>query len=148
MLITLISYKISLGLWFELQITLLSTFSSDQGAQNNIGKMFWNLIVIRNGSYHLNVELFLSFCESWFENDEIVAVGTDFKIDTLSECRHLATSKIDSSMYFSCTITEPKHVWVVFSVAILESGNYGDCVELLSIESGIISQIMVDLMNS
>ncbi len=79
--------------------------------------------MIGDWSNHLNVELFLIICESWFEHGKIITIEVGLEMDALSECWHLATCEVYSSLNFARTVTEVEHTGVVLSLAILQSGN-------------------------
>lgn len=72
---------------------------------------------------------------------------TGFKIDALGEGWHFSTCQVDSAFDFTCAVTEFEHVGVILTIAVFESGDDGDGVELLSIEKGIIGELVIDLMD-
>ena len=48
----------------------------------------------------------------------------------------------------SCSIAEEEHVGVVFPPEAFESANDGDGVKWLSVEDGVLGEVMVDLIES
>lgn len=110
--------------------------------------MFGNLVVIGDWTNHLDVEFLLIISESGFKNDEVVAVEIGFKVHSFGKGGHFSTCEVDSSLYFSGAIAELEHVGVVFPVAVFKSGYNGDGVELLVIESGVVFEFVVDLVDS
>jgi hypothetical protein len=109
--------------------------------------MFSDEVVIGDRTNHLYVELFLVISESWFEDNEIVAVVIGLKVNALCESGHLTSCEVNSSLDFSSTVTELEHVGVVLSMAVLKSGHNGDSVELLSVKGGIIFQLVINLVD-
>ena len=95
----------------------------------------------------MNIKLFLTISKSGFKNYEIVTVEVGFEVKSLCERGHFASSEVDSALNFTGAIAEFEHIGVVLSVDFFESGYDRDGVEFLVVESGIVFEIVIDLVD-
>lgn len=109
--------------------------------------MFRNHVHVGDWSDHLDVKLLFSVCESGFKNDKIVAVEVGFEVESFGEWGHFSPCEIDPALDFTGAVAEFEHVGVVLAVDFLESGDDGDGVEFLSVESGVVLEVVVDLVD-
>lgn len=110
--------------------------------------MFGNDVHVGDRSDHLDVELLFSIGKPGFEDYKIVIVEVGFEVESFSEGGHFSSREVDSALDFTSAVAKFEHVGVVLSVDFFESGYDGDGVEFLSVESGIVFKIVVDLMDS
>lgn len=121
--------------------------SSDHRTQNNIRKMLRNHIVVCDWSDHLNVKFFFVVCKSRLQYHKIITVKFAFEIDSFCEAGHSSSSEVDSALDFTGAITKFEHARVAFLFWIFKPGDNRNCVEFLAVESSVILEIVVDLMD-
>lgn len=118
----------------------------NERAEYHIGEMLGDHIVILHLLDHLDVELLLPLRELRLQHHEevipvLVLIGCP-----LGEGRHAAGGEIDPALQLPRAIVEQEHVGVVLSSEILQPAHDGEGVEGLSVEGGVLLEVVVDLV--
>ena len=103
-------------------------------------------IVVCHLTNHLDVVLLLPLRKLRLQNHKKVSTILILVHCSLSKGRHLAGCEVYPTLDIASSVIKEEHVSVVLSSEVFESSNDGDGIEALSFEGGIVSNLLVELM--